>query len=381
MALGLAEVFVRRVLPEVTREDKLSGETLYDPMCGSGTALLAARAAGMKVCGSDLLPTSVVIAAAKLNRLPAPELRRLNRFLTATHLSGCKEPLWSWPGSGIWFTPVALRAVQDIRLGIDRHRTRSCFPHLLTALSWTTWDVSSADRHVMVPTHSSWSPWNRATRPRRVEARFRRRLQAIIRAQGALSELNFSEARVRVWKGNALERATWPGRPRFVLTSPPYGLGIDYVRAASLQWHILFPRVPRSDARATVLGRVRASDADPDSLPKRFQSQRWWTAMCREQPDRAAAFLVYLSELSTFLEVAGDRIATDGVLGVAIGDPQTCRRTIPLTEITRRLASRVGLEPAFPDVSSRLRRRFQSRSRRSSSRPIQSETLLTFAPS
>ena len=110
---------------------------------------------------------------------------------------------------------------------------------------------------------------------------------------------------------------------------------------------------------------------DPENLiPKPFREQRWWLVMEREQRDRAVAFLVYLSELSRFLGAARKNICSNGVLGVVMGDPETCHHSIPLTELTRHLAQQAGWTQAFPDLTSTLRRRFQARVRRSSTNPI-----------
>ena len=85
----------------------------------------------------------------------------------------------------------------------------------------------------MVPTHSRRHPWNRAVRPDHVQLRFRLRLSRILTAQSALLELGFDSNAVEVIRANALDASAWKRRPRFILTSPPYGLGIDYIRAAS----------------------------------------------------------------------------------------------------------------------------------------------------
>ncbi len=389
MAIGLGEVFIQRVLPAVTQEGDLSGQTFYDPMCGSGTTALVARAFGLSAACSDLLPTSTIIAAAKLNRLPERNLLELVEFSESNHLTGNLSPIWLWPTALQWYPSRALRALQDIRVAIEAFRRFRQFPHLMTALSWTSWDASSADPAIMVPTHSRASPWNRAISPERVQERFRRRLQTIISAQGALGELDIDTGRVAVWNGSALDPATWRQRPRFILTSPPYGLGIDYVRAASLQWHILFPDIETAAVRPKTLGRSRRPRSlgriartgfDASILGPRFGEGKWWNVMQRDQPSRAQDFLVFLNELSTFLAVARNHVRPDGVFGIAIGDPETCWTRIPLTAIVRDLATGAGFRQAYPDLHSGLRRRFQATDRRSSAAAIKSETLLTFVP-
>ena len=97
MALGLGEVFVRRVLPAVADGADLHGERFHDPMCGSGTTALVARAAGFDVSASDLLPTAVVISSANLTRLSETELAAVRAFLSEDRSDPPGTLLWTWP--------------------------------------------------------------------------------------------------------------------------------------------------------------------------------------------------------------------------------------------------------------------------------------------
>jgi hypothetical protein len=382
MALGLGDVFVNRVLIDIAGSSRLVGERFHDPMCGSGTTLLVARSADLRVTGSDILPTSTVIASAKLNRLNSHDRQALVKFSKTDHLSRQEGLLWSWPSAREWFTARALRALQDIRLAAESQNGCRWFPHLLTAISWASWDVSSADSNIMVPTHSRRSPFNRRVEPDTVQYWFRHRLQRIVAAQEALADLGIGTGHVDIWEGDALDRSSWPRDARFVLTSPPYGIGIDYVRASSLQWRVLFPESEPNDVRSRVLGRPRIGNSNEDALPPRHQSDRWWKAMRTHHPQRARAFLSFVDDLTSFLTTAEDQIPSDGAMGLVMGNPQTCGRwTIPLVEMTAEIAQEIGFREGYPRISSSLRRRFQSGNRRSSSSPIKVETLLTLVPS
>jgi DNA modification methylase len=48
------------------RKHKANTPTVYDPFCGRGTTIYAARKLGLRSCGLDTSPIAVAIAQAKL---------------------------------------------------------------------------------------------------------------------------------------------------------------------------------------------------------------------------------------------------------------------------------------------------------------------------
>ncbi|HEY6176673.1 MAG TPA: hypothetical protein VIX73_19590, partial [Kofleriaceae bacterium] len=55
------------------------GAPVVDPFCGSGTALVEARAAGLAAIGVDLNPLAVLVARAKTWTGPAARRKQLHR--------------------------------------------------------------------------------------------------------------------------------------------------------------------------------------------------------------------------------------------------------------------------------------------------------------
>ena len=91
------EGFSRELVVRLFREFGLGkGDIVFDPFCGCGTTLLAAREFGLHGVGIDILPTSVFIAQAKLLNWPALDsLRRSIQKLLATPF---REPKSAFPG-------------------------------------------------------------------------------------------------------------------------------------------------------------------------------------------------------------------------------------------------------------------------------------------
>lgn len=377
MALGLAECFIDDLALPALGGDP-SGLTFHDPFCGSGTTLLVARARGLSVTGSDILPEAVQIALAKVNRLNRESVEKLARETLRNPLTYRRTPRWTWPTWSRWYTGRTLRAIQD--LSIDLRRRRPTYSnHALVALSAAAWDVSSADPMIMVPTHSSRSRGARPFKPATVRAAYHTRIRRIISAQKSLERLEISESHARIWRGNALNPAAWPARPNTVLCSPPYGTGIDYVRASSMNGAAIRPGFATS-VRSEMLGRGKLDLEPVYPLPSHIADAVWASHGKREQPRRFRALLQYLIELESFLTTARDRLSSDSVLGLVVGNPELARNKVPIVRLAHDIAQSVGFKDLHPPIRDRIRRRFQATKRRDSDRPITHEVLFALVP-
>lgn len=379
MALGLAEHFFDEIAGK--HLGHFEGDDLrrfHDPFCGSGTTLLVARSRGLPASGSDILDSSVLLARAKVNRLGTSSLNALEAELKAEPLTGAALPVRPWPTAGKWFAPRVLRAIQDIDRRVERRRSRRYFPHLWVALSQTCWDVSSADRNVMVPTHSNESRGSRQFAPKTVLAKYRARLRRVVSAQYALGRLNFPCDGANVWRADATMNSGWPrNRSGVVLSSPPYGLGIDYVRAASLQSTALGVADAVEWSRRRVVGRL-SHLGNVENLLEQYSAERWYQTLSMRGSDRLEGLIRYFDDLGRFFSMCEAHVASEGIVGVVLGDPEMSGIRIPLVKVADDLARASGLVREREPLTDRIRRRFQTAQRRSSRSPISSETLLTY---
>ena len=79
--------FIPHIPRELIRAYSEVGDTVWDPMCGSGTALVEASIAGRAAIGGDLNPIAVLTSRAKTVALDAAaeaELEALAQDLLAT---------------------------------------------------------------------------------------------------------------------------------------------------------------------------------------------------------------------------------------------------------------------------------------------------------
>lgn len=377
MTARLAGIFLTEVVSQWHKS--VGGLTFHDPMCGSGTTALLARYSGFAVSASDVLLPAVQIARAKLNRLGTSGLGRLVSFLEEDPISSKTSPRTEWGNAGIWFRDTVLRALEDIRDAILLERRFRHFPHLLVAHFQTIWDVSAADKKVIVPTRSRFSPEAPGLSPNEVLERFRGRLRRIIRAQEALRCLKLPTRRISVNQGNAIASGGWPrSKPDVVLTSPPYGCGLDYPRAFRLQTKIWESSGMFCDRRSEVIGRRYYLNVDEAAL-KDFENEFNWLRRLRRKSSNAALRLTqFLLDLVKFFGYANARMQSDGVLGIVVGDPEMGGIRIPLHTIIPRMALNAGFNLLGGKKKDAIKSRIQNFKLRSASAPIQSEFLMSF---
>jgi len=378
MSPGLAHSFLESVAQEYAGTSELR---FHDPMCGSSTTALVARILGFTVSASDILFPACIISTAKLYRLSDYSLKDLVDFSDSIEVSGSVRPSRPWNNWRIWYTPTVLRCLEDIAEGVFEIQRKAFFAHMLTALFQTAWDVSAADKKVIVPTRSRYSRAPPRLSASDVLAVLGRRLGRILRAQGVLRQLGFSSERPEVRQADALQDEGWPKDPvNIVLTSPAYGCGIEYERAFRLQMRFAKPFLSHSYSDSRLIGRRTHIVASLDSLPSREQRSRWCRNVSGADPTRFRMFLQYAQDVRSFLRIAHSHLSKNGRLCLVIGNPQIARNPIPLTRIIRGLGEEEGFRLAGSPDGDWIKNRIQQFKLRSATSHIRQEFLLNFLP-
>src|SRR5207245_1860566 len=92
-----------------------AGEWVFDPFCGRGTTILAARLRGLPSVGVDSNPVAGAIAASKLAQVQACEVVALARTILEDARPG---PVAATPQGVFWdrcYAPKTLREICRIR--------------------------------------------------------------------------------------------------------------------------------------------------------------------------------------------------------------------------------------------------------------------------
>lgn len=222
------------------------GETVLDPMAGSGTTLVEARLRGRHARGYDIDPLACLIAQVKarvisdasierayevIARRAARDVAALKSALPPTAVSKRATPP-AFVNRDYWFSPAVAEALALLGYHIAhaslRQPTRDFFWAAFSSLILAKTSVANA-RDIIHSRHHHWSH----EQPPDVLAKFATRVQ-LMRKQ--MAEFRTHCARTLPTKGAArvgdARRLRLPDETiDLVFTSPPYATALDYTRA------------------------------------------------------------------------------------------------------------------------------------------------------
>jgi SAM-dependent methyltransferase len=269
-----------RVLVELVGQGAAPGQPVVDPFCGSGTALVEARVAGVAAIGVDLNPLAVLVARAKTWTVPAARRKQLHRVgheITGQVLAAGKaarrtqsagtepelrKPVGFDPNArnrrlARWFAPHVRRELELIASHLDHLRAGDPeLADILTAcLSAILYKVSSRASD----TDATWVERNV---PRGAAARhFAQRVELLTAGLHDLSRAPGPPPRIVEHDARQLAAAVAEASAAGVITSPPYAGTYDYAEQQRLRFDFLALRHREIDAGE--IGSRRSFEADP----------------------------------------------------------------------------------------------------------------------
>jgi site-specific DNA-methyltransferase (cytosine-N4-specific) len=217
--------FIPHIPRAVIRAYSEPGDTVWDPMCGSGTSLVEAVLADRHGIGGDLNPVAVLVSRAKTTLLAeraSGELRSLAASLDAkaAHADAISVAVPDFPNRDHWFDPLvsrelayALQRIETLRSASARALAKCAFSAIVVAVS----NQESETR---------WSAKPQRVIPGRSLTKLARRLLDSLKRLDALAAEYAGTADVRLEDARA---SSVPDRSvQLVVTSPPYANSHDY---------------------------------------------------------------------------------------------------------------------------------------------------------
>jgi len=298
-----------RLLVELVTTGIARDAPIVDPFCGSGTALVEARAAGVRAIGVDLNPLAVLVARAKT--WTASPRRRKDLYGIGHEITGLvlaagkaarrsgaeqaplRKPVGFDPNArnrrlASWFAPHVRRELELIAFHLDNLRDNDAeLAGILTAcLSAILYKVSSRSSD----TDGSWVDRNV---PRGAAARnFAQRVELLTSGLHDMSRRGGAPPEVFERDARRLREVVPPGTAGGIIASPPYAGTYDYADHQRLRFDFLALRHRELDAGEIGSRRSFANDPDAEQLWRGALADTVDAIALALTPGRAAAIVI-----------------------------------------------------------------------------------------
>ena len=353
-------------------------QLILDPFCGSGTLMVAAAAEHRNVIGSDIDPVAVFATRAKTYRWRPGHLRsswckvesRLqhaqrseNEYqerqfcdLTVQQFESSlqEESLWvpEIPNLFHWFrryVVVDLARIVSAIESLQIPETHRLFFRL--ALASIIRKSSNADPVPVsgLEVTSHMRRLDARGRPINPFAYFTHAVRAGLIAAESYYDLVPREQSVTVLRadartiGNRLRRH---GGVDCIITSPPYHNAVDYYRRHQLEMYWLGltrTHQDRLELQRDYIGRqqVRIDAIAPDCVDELGPlSMEWYKTMYIHSPQRARAFLHYITSLRSSLGQFEKLLHAEGHLVFVLGNSQWKGKTLATCDLVHEIVPR-----------------------------------------
>lgn len=281
------------------------GDTVLDPMMGSGTTIVEAFLAGRRAIGFDIDPLAVRLCRVKVTPLNVERLTALGEevlngamWLFAAPTTVAEElPRRFDPKTrefiDYWFLPDTQRELMALIMGIENVKDEAIRDFL--ELTFSSIIITKSGGVSIARDLAHTRPHRDETKvPQSALAAFEYRLKKNI---AGIAELRDGEGSVELHSGDARTLTLANESVDLVVTSPPYANAIDYMRAHkfSLVW-FGSPIEELSRLRATYIGSERVVGTSLAFLPHRPETVI--QQLARKDPRKAKVLRKYFTDMS-----------------------------------------------------------------------------------
>ena len=345
----------RTFISELTSE----GETVLDPMVGSGTTVVEACLLGRNAIGFDIDPLALRISRVKTTPIPVEKLRsalegvvrRSAELLSKREFVGQAITESFDPKTtaflNYWFLPETQIELMSLALAIGElkeRRVRAFFEVVFSSVIVTkSGGVSLARDLAHTRPHL-----DKAKTPKNAVDAFKARAKKSIETFAASIP---ADAKVTIEQGDARQLPLPDQSVDLIVTSPPYANAIDYMRAHkfSLVWF-------GNDIgglgrkRAVYIGSERLQGSKPGNLPR--QTRAVVERLSEKDSKKARVLAKYFFEMGLALAEM-KRVLKQGRAAVVVVGPSTMREIeIP----THACIAEIACEKGFTLVGVVMRR-------------------------
>jgi DNA methylase len=308
-----------RLISEFCGDCKL----VFDPFCGSGAVLLAARNVGIPAVGFDVNPYAALLTEVKVNGF---DVGRATEIAVACVASAKKSSIRStipWSNKWYWFTPKTIEKFERLRAVLKERKLALSVEGraVLLAYALSVRRCSRADQRSPKPFISKHA----------VASRAGRHYDPFAELVRLLSELGANYRRQeRADVTVVVQDSRAPAcRQQFVathlVTSPPYLNAQDYFRNFKLELFFLHDLLPfdLADVEHRLIGTERG--IMDGSAVRRMQSRygAWvpgWDRLCQKKPREAWVIARYLADMERAFRNLDRHLCKGGKVVLVCGD-------------------------------------------------------------
>ena len=281
------------------------GDTVLDPMMGSGTTIVEAFLAGRRAIGFDIDPLAVHLCRVKVTPLNVERLTALGeeilngaRWLFAAPTTVAEElPRRFDPKTrefiDYWFLPDTQRELMALIMGIENVKDEAIRDFL--ELTFSSIIITKSGGVSIARDLAHTRPHRDETKvPQSALAAFEYRLKKNI---AGIAELRDGEGTVELHSGDARALTLADESVDLVVTSPPYANAIDYMRAHKFSLVWFGSRIEElTRLRATYIGSERVADTNLAFLTHRPETVI--RQLARKDPRKAKVLRKYFTDMS-----------------------------------------------------------------------------------
>lgn len=326
------------------------GETVVDPMAGSGTALVEAALLGRQGLGVDLDPLAALIAQAKVLPFDAAEAASKATAIEAEarrRLADLDAGAWNgWLASRdprtrrfieYWFTPETARGLYCLASSVLQLPEAPLRPFFQTVFSSLIVTKSGGVSRARDLAHTR--PHLAAAKPQRDPISLF--ADRAVKAVGALEAVRAASGSARMLAGDARALPLADESVDLIVTSPPYANAIDYMRAHKFSLVWLGREVPDLTAsRRRYIGAEAASETGADVTSR--AAALTLELVASHDRGRARVLSRYFAEMRQALAEMLRVLRPDRAAVVVVGASSVRGVTVPTPFVLAELAESVG---------------------------------------
>ena len=357
--------YTAKLIPHIPRyfiENYTSeGNTILDPFCGSGTALLEGKLLRRNTIGIDINPLAVLLSEVKTKTLDIENLSSAINLVKRNlkNGNGRRKVSVVFPNIDYWFCKKAQNELSRIKFSIENFKSRfnkSIYKFLLVCFSSIVRKSSYADprmaktyrsKMVLKKIRDGWKPTPIKYFERALDKNFEK-----IKFFSEKLKLNNNYG--KAFQGDAKKisvilRKYGIKKVDFIITSPPYINAQDYFRSYKLELWWLGLATPEEvrNLNKQAIGTERISGINYNYKPK--SEIRILASVLNKiwKINKRKAYIIYnyFENINIIFREAYEVLKNSGHFCLITGNNTICEIKIPTYKIIIRLAknNRFGL--------------------------------------